>query len=154
MNNRTIHAFNAVFVLAVFSLFAVCSLFVVLFGANVYHQMTASLDANNEVRTSLSYVSNKVRAVDGRDVTVRELGGRQVLVIGRTYGGEAYRTYIYYDRGSLYELFTKAENKFVPGNGDKVTAVSGFSMSKSGGRLILTAAGKDRRTAAVELLLS
>lgn len=154
MNDRTIRAFNTFFILAVFSLFAICSLLVVLFGANVYHGLVSDLDANNEVRTSLSYVSNKVRAADSRDISVRTDAGQQVLVITRQYSGEKYDTYIYHYQGSLYELFTKAQNQFVPGNGDKITPLSGFSVKKDGDRLTLTATGKDRRTATIGLQLT
>ncbi len=153
MSDRTARAFNTFFVLAVFGLFAVCSLFVVLFGANVYHKIVSDLDANNEVRTSISYVSNKVRSADAGDVAVRTVDGRQVLVISRKYSGKEYSTYIYQYRGSLYELFTDAENQPVPGDGDKITALSGFSASKNGDRLTVSVTGQDSRTASAELVL-
>lgn len=154
MGNRMVRSFNTAFILAVFTLFAVCSLFVVLFGANVYHKVVSGLDGNSEVRTSISYVSNKVRAADARDVTVRAVDGRQMLVIGSQYGGKEYSTYIYQYQGSLYELFTGVENQPVPGNGDKITPLSGFSVSKSGDRLTVSATGKDSRSAAAELILA
>lgn len=153
MSDRTARAFNTVFLLAVFGLFAVCSLFVVLFGANVYHKIVSDLDANSEVRTSLSYVSNKVRSADAGEVAVRTVDGQQVLVISHEYSGKKYSTYIYQYRGSLYELFTDAGNQPVPGNGDKITALSGFSVSKSGDRLTVSVTGKDSRTVSAELVL-
>ena len=153
MDNRTIRSSNTAFILAVFTFFAVCSLFVVLFGANVYHKVVSELDGNSEVRTSISYVSNKVRAADARDVTVQTVNGHQMLVIGSQYDGKKYSTCIYQYQGSLYELFTGAEIQPVLGNGDKITPLSGFTVSKSGDRLTVSATGKDSRSAAVELML-
>ena len=153
MDNRTIRSSNTAFILAVFTFFAVCSLFVVLFGANVYHKVVSKLDENSEVRTSIFYVSNKVRAADARDVTVQTVDGHQMLVIGSQYDGKKYSTYIYQYQGSLYELFTGAGIQPVLGSGDKITPLSGFSISKSGDRLTVSATGKDSRSAAVELML-
>jgi hypothetical protein len=154
MNNRTIHAFNTLCLLAIFSLFAVCSLFVVLFGANVYHKVVAGAESNSEVRTSLCYVSNKVRTVDAQDVAVQTIDGQQVLVLRQNYDGETYNTYIYHYRGALYELFTKADNHFAAGNGDQITPLSGFSVLKNGSTLTLTATGANQQAAAVELFLT
>jgi hypothetical protein len=154
MNGKSSHSINTVFVLLVFCLFAVCSLFLVLIGANVYRGIVGNMDSNNETRASLSYVSNKVHAADGKDVELQTINGRQTLVISAQYNGKDYHTYIYEFNGSLMELFTKADNAFTPGSGDKITPVSEFTMTKSGSELNLAASGKNHRRLTMNLSLS
>lgn len=153
MNGKNAHSFDTVFVLSIFCLFAVCSLFLVLIGANDYRGIVGQMDANNETRASLSYVANKVHAAGSGNTAVETIDGQQALVIASSYNGEEYRTYIYEYKGSLMELFTKAQNPFTPGNGDTITEISAFRMSQAGGKLNLSATGRDRRTLTLSLFL-
>lgn len=146
MNGKNPHLFDTVFVLLIFCLFSVCSLFVVLIGANVYHSIVGEMESNNETRASLSYVSNKVHYADPGAASIRTVNGVKALVIGAQYNGEDYRTYIYVHQGYLMELFTTAENPFTPGDGEKITEITEFSMEQNGRQLSLSAAGKNRRT--------
>ena len=154
MNGKGARSFDTVFVLLIFCLFTVCSLFLVLIGAKVYRGIVGQMDANNETRASLSYVANKVHAAGSGNAAVRTIGGQRALVISSDYGGENYRTYIYEYKGSLMELFTKAEHPFTPGDGDIITEIPAFRMSQSGGKLELSATGRDRRTLTLSLFLS
>lgn len=142
MTEKRTHSFNTVFILIVFSLFAVCSLFLVLIGANVYKNIVDDMRTNNETRASLSYVANKVHAAGTGETAMRTIDGRQVLVLTSEANGEIYHTYIYEDGGYLLELFTRAENGFKAGDGDKITPVSGFSMAENDGLLIISVNGK------------
>lgn len=154
MNSRNSHSVYTVFVLLIFCLFAVCSLFLVLIGANVYHGIVDKMDSNNETRATLSYVSNKVHAADSRDVSVETLGGQQTLVIRSDFSGKKFKTYIYYHDGYLMEFFTGAENGFSAGSGDKITPVSSFSMEKNGNRLSFSVSGQNRRSLSLSLSLT
>lgn len=154
MFRRHTRSFETVFTLLIFSLFAVCSLFLVLIGANVYRGIVNQMDSNNETRASLSYVANKVHAAGKGKTSVRKIGGRQVLVIESEEGGDEYRTYIYRYGDSIMELFADAQNSFTPGDGDKITEISDFQMTQTGNLLHLSAAGKDRRTRRLDLCLS
>ena len=153
MNGKSTHSFDTVFVLLIFCLFAVCSLFLVLIGANVYTKIVGQMEANNEARASLSYVANKVHAAGSGEVSVQEVNGQQTLVIASSLNGGDYRTYIYEYKGSLMELFTAAKNSFTPGSGDKITAVSGFAMSQAGRDLKLAVTDRNRRTLTLDLFL-
>ena len=153
MNGKNTHSFDTVFVLLIFCLFAVCSLFLVLIGANVYTKIVGQMGANNETRASLSYVANKVHAAGSGEVSVQEIDGQQTLVIASSLNGGDYRTYIYEYKGSLMELFTAAKNSFTPGSGDKITEVSGFAMSEAGRNLKLAVTDRNRRTLTLDLFL-
>ena len=154
MNGKNTHSFDTIFVLLIFCLFTICSLFLVLIGANVYRGIVGQMDSNNETRASLSYVANKVHAADSGETAVQTINGQQTLVITANYNGEEYHTYIYEYKGSLMELFTKAKNTFIPGDGDKITAISGFTMTQNNSNLNLSATSKDHRTLTLSLFLS
>lgn len=154
MNSRSSHSINTVFVLMIFCLFAVCSLFLVLIGANSYRRIVGEMDSNNETRASLSYISNKVHAANGGDVGIETLNGQKVLVIGSNTGERKYNTYIYLYNGYLMELFTRADNGFTPGDGDKITPLTAFTMEKDGSELILSVCGQNRQSLSLNLFLS
>lgn len=145
MNRKIIQSLDTVLALSVFCLFAVCSLFLILIGSNVYRGIVNSMDSNSEIRTSLSYVSNKVRSADRNEVSLQSANGLQILVIANQYGGEKYNTYIYQYDGCLMELFSKADKAFTPGGGDKITPVAAFTITKKGNMLYLSATGRNRR---------
>lgn len=154
MNSRSSHSVNTVFVLLIFCLFAVCSLFLVLIGANSYHRVVSEMDSNNETRASLSYISNKVHAANGGNVRIETLNGQKTLVIRSNENGREYNTYIYLYNGYLMELYTKADNGFTPGDGDKITPLTAFTMEKDGSELKLSVCGKNRRHLSLNLFLS
>ena len=154
MNSKSTHSFDTIFVLLIFCLFTICSLFLVLIGANGYRGIVSQMDSNNETRASLSYVANKVHAADSGKTAVQTINGQQALVITANYNGEDYHTYIYKYKGSLMELFTKAKSPFTPGDGDKITTISEFTMAQDGSKLNLSATSKDKRTLTLSLFLS
>lgn len=154
MNRKNTHSFDTVFILLIFCLFAVCSLFLVLIGANVYKGIVKDMNANNETRASLSYVSNKIRTADARDVSVEKIDGEAVLVIRSAYNNSEYKTYIYPKDGYLFEYFTKSENRFALGDGDKITPITGFVMEKKDNRLNLIVSQGEKSPLTLELYLS
>jgi hypothetical protein len=133
--------FDSVFVLLVFGVFAAASLLLVMIGANVYRGAVKESGANNEMRSSLSYVLNKVRAYDEvGGVRLRNMDGLEVLCLtSGAEGEEGLVTYLYYYDGELREQYTFAEEPFVPGGGDVVLTPASFSMSQKGGLLTITA---------------
>ena len=154
MNSKNAHSVYTVFILLIYCLFAVCSLFLVLIGANVYRGIVEKMDSNNETRATLSYITNKVHCADSRDVTVETLDGQQTLVICSAHNEREFKTYIYFHNGYLMEYFTSAENEFSAGSGDRITPVSDFKMEKNGKMLNLSVSGENRRRLALSLLLS
>lgn len=154
MNERNSNSVNTVFILIVFSLFAVSSLFLVLIGANVYKGIVTDMDANNKMRASLSYVANKVHAAGTNAVELQTVDGQKALVLSSDMNGNAYKTYIYEYNGNLMELLTRAENGFQVGAGDKITPVSDFSMTESSNELTLSVNGKGNRRLTMNLCLT
>ncbi|MEG1774341.1 MAG: DUF4860 domain-containing protein, partial [Oscillospiraceae bacterium] len=100
------HAMDLLFTLALFAVFAATLLMVVTIGADVYKRIADSMEKNFDLRTSLSYVAEKIRQNDTQDaVSIGTLGEGQALILEQSIGGTAYRTYIYYEDGALREIF-------------------------------------------------
>jgi hypothetical protein len=94
-------------VLILFCVFASVFLLLVSAGGGVYKKTVDRMDESYEIRTSLSYVANKVRSAPPGDVHVTEMEDRNVLAIEDTVGDQAYVTYIYFYDGALKELYQK-----------------------------------------------
>lgn len=154
MNSRNTQSINTFFMLVVFSLFAISSLLLVLIGANGYKRIVANMDENNEIRSSLSYVANRVHAAGAGQAELQTIDGTQTLVLTSDWNKSKYKTYIYEYKGFLMELFTRAENAFTAGSGDKITSVDNFAMSKSGSRLTLSVTGKKGEKVTMNLCLT
>ena len=96
------------FSMLLFLTFVLCSVFTVLIGSRVYQNIRARNDAAFYTDTALSYITNKVRQSDrASQITISDMEGHKVLVLGSDYDGIRYETWIYTKDGSLMELFSE-----------------------------------------------
>jgi len=101
---------DTVFVLIIFSVFALSVLMVLMLGARVYKNMTDITSENQKERTLLSYIWTKAKNGDKSDsIHVGEFRGLTALFFDEEFGGTPYRTVIYQYDGWLYELFAETE---------------------------------------------
>lgn len=102
------HIVDVLFVLALFVVFTLSALVLVILGANVYRQTVSYMDENYEARTAYSYLTEKVRQNDiYGSVSVGELEGTRALILTREINDATYATYLYLHQGSLRELFIR-----------------------------------------------
>ena len=102
------HIVDVLFVLALFVVFTLSALVLVILGANVYRQTVRYMDENYSARTAYSYLTEKVRQNDLYDnISIGDLEGTTALVLTREIGGTDYATYLYLHDGSLRELFMR-----------------------------------------------
>ena len=76
------HSIDMLFMLVLFSVFAVMSVLLILIGSNVYGNIVDSQEVNGSNRNVLSYVTNKVRA---SQVQVLPLHKDLVLMITKKF---------------------------------------------------------------------
>ena len=127
---------DLVFVLALLCVLAASALSVVLAGAGVYRRTAGEMRSNFEMRTTLRYVSEKIRQHDAKGaVTLGTLGENPALVLLQGDEGQ-YVTYLYCMDGALYELFARADVDVLPENGQRVTEVREFSVRMEGDSLL------------------
>lgn len=123
------------FILALFGAFAITGLFVVLFGARVYEKTVASMDANYSSRTTLSYVTEKIRAHDfneGAVIENCEIDGDEssVLKLFEKIGDKTFVTYLFMGDGYLKEFTAQDNYDFDFDGGTKIIKIKSFDVKK------------------------
>jgi len=128
--NKTIRgrSIDTVFVLIVFSIFAISVLLVLMFGASIYRNINELSRVNESEHTALSYIWTKTKNFDNADsISVGEFSGIPALLIDQRFGDYDFRTAIYYYDGWLYELFSEAGLEFSPADGTRIVMVNDLS---------------------------
>ena len=145
------HVIDLLFPIAVFFVFAVSALTVILLAANIYQSTTARSSENYTARTSLSYISEKIHQSDVEGgISIGTFDGRDSLILKQTYEGSLFCTYIYEDGGYLKELFVKDGTDASAQSGKNIIAVKSFSMeSQKNGLFHFTVTDSQDETASV-----
>lgn len=122
------HSIDMLFMLVLFSVFAVMSVLLILIGSNVYGNIVDSQEVNGSNRNVLSYVTNKVRAsqVQG-GVYIEEKDGVPVLVIENSENDYQYETLIFCRNGKLKEATISMGDDYNLDFGDILAEVSDFT---------------------------
>lgn len=139
------HSVDTLFALLLYGMFTLFSLLLVLIGAQVYKRIVSNTEARSNVRASLSYVANRVRAESGAgSIRLEQRDGVDVLVLTEEGETRSFETLIYFYDGMLRELFQASEDPFTPESGEELTALEDFSMEeKTPGLLAFTSKGTD-----------
>lgn len=123
------HIVDLLFTLTLFGVFAVSALFVVIFGAGVYKNTTASMERNFTSRTAVSYVTEKLRQ---RDVigaaTLTNVNGIPAITLIKQYDSMQVATYIYSDEGYLKEITVTGLSEPDASMGQKIMELSDFNV--------------------------
>lgn len=115
------HMIDFLFPVALFLVFAISALTVILLATNIYQSTTEHSSRNYTAGTSLSYITEKIHQNDTNgNVSLGTFDGRDALILEQTYDETSYFTYIYADGNELKELFVK--------EGVDVTAASGTAI--------------------------
>lgn len=139
------HNVSGLFVFLLIAAYAMFSLLLVLIGVQAYQSTVSASERNAELRTTIGYISGRVRASAGQ-VSVRREGEYTVMRIGGALGEEDYETRIYFAPfedaayGGLYEQVIDKEEEFDPDLGELIAEIGGFDMNQQGDlyQLILT----------------
>ncbi|MDO5518958.1 MAG: DUF4860 domain-containing protein [bacterium] len=142
--NRKSFFVNFICTIGILGALAVFSLVLANVGVRVYKNIVTENADNYKLRTSLAYVTTKVRQMDQEGkVYIEKREGIDVLVMEQVIDHVEYETLIYYYAGSLYEVFHEKENEFYLSDGAygyQIMEINVFSMQeKSRNLLIFTA---------------
>ncbi|HOO28468.1 MAG TPA: DUF4860 domain-containing protein [Lachnospiraceae bacterium] len=119
---------DILFLLALFCVFLVSALFIVLFGAKIYRSTVADMNTNFTSRTALSYITEKMRQHDsagGAQVTF--IDGQPVLCLNQENDGVKYCTYLFSNDGYLKEVTAKENYDFDLSSGQNIIELSEFT---------------------------
>lgn len=137
------HVIDLFFTLSLFCLFAASAFIVVLIGSGVYRNTITHMQENYAVRTTISYVAEKIRQHDATgETTLIMIDGKTVLMLTDTVGETDYHTYIYDYNGYLCELVVKEGNTFSKEQGEQILEVDSFSLSDEGNGFIRVTASE------------
>lgn len=114
---------DALFLLALFGVFLICALFIVLFGAKIYKKTVSNSDINFNTRTAHSYISEKIRQNDN-SYGITLYSDDSVIVLTSEYGDRLFNTYLYYYDGYLCEYTTNEGNSFNKEFGSKIMEIN------------------------------
>ena len=129
MRNKPI--VDILFLLALFSVFLISALFIVLFGAKIYRNTVSNMDVNFKSRTALSYVTEKMRQFDhSGGAAVIHYGDTPVLVLNERVGETDYSTFLYEKDGYLTELTARSDYEFDLNGGTQVVPIQGFTIER------------------------
>ncbi len=133
------HSIDILFMFILFAVFAVLSVLIIYIGSGVYYKISEDKEINEQSRTTLSYVVNKVRSVGNEDdVYVRENNGRDVLVIkGNSYGNDV-ETLIYEYDNNLMEMMVSEGDTFDLQFGDVLVKIDNVSFEIDKEKSLLT----------------
>lgn len=136
-HTRRKHMIDFLFPVALFFVFALSALTVILIAARIYRSSTENSSLNYTSRTSLSYISEKIHQSDRNGaVTLGSFDGCDALIMEQTVGEDTYYTYIYADNKELKELFIKEGAAADASSGHKILDIQDFSMEQISDKLL------------------
>jgi len=134
---------DTIFVLIVFSIFALSVLMVLMLGASIYRNINEISNDGQAEQTALSYVWSKTKNFDNAGgIHVGDFKGVPALFIDEKLGDTYYRTAIYYYDGWLCELFSEVALEFSPEDGVRVIRVDEMRFESVSNGLIKATTGE------------
>lgn len=128
LDNGRSNKIDGVFVIALFTMFAITSFLLILIGAKQYQHTADTMDANYESRTISSYLTEKIRQNDSLgNVVIAKLEGSQAIAIETVENDITYITYIYYYKDALREIVVNDSSVFSLDSGQEIIKTGGFT---------------------------
>lgn len=125
------HMIDILFVLSLFCVFAISSVLLILFGADIYKKTIQQMENNYTSRTSISYITEKIRQSDVEHaIKIISQDDTQVLMLIRTINNISYATSLYEYDGYLYELFARTDLELPLDAGQPVMELHSLSFSQ------------------------
>ncbi|MGI6579183.1 MAG: DUF4860 domain-containing protein [Saccharofermentanales bacterium] len=114
------------FVIALFFLYTICTLLLSVMVADAYSRGAERSERNYNMRTSVLYLTEKVRQTTSAagEISVRQTGEGDALVLGMLIESEQYETWIYVEDGYLREVLLLQGADVSPGIGQKIMPLS------------------------------
>ncbi len=127
LDNRRSKKIDSVFVIALFTMFAITAFLLILIGAKQYRHTADSMDENYEIRTVNSYLMEKIRQNDsGAGVCISDVEGIPALTLKTCEEDITYITYIYYHKNALREIVVTESSVFSLDSGQEIMPIGDF----------------------------
>jgi len=126
---------DIIFILFLVCVFVVCSLFIILYGGEVYKNIQYHADSNHSNRVSVSYITNKVHMYDKSGcVSVYDAGDgiKALMLTDKGSKSDSY-TLIYLYDGMIMECYIDDLKYFDPKYGEDIIEADEFEVALKGG---------------------
>ena len=102
-------------------------LLLLLSAAEVYQSSVEGTEENYQLRTTMSYLTTKLRQHDSNDqISTGTIAGLPAVCLKDTISEKDYTTYIYLEDGELKELFAASDLQADPMMGTSLTSMDSF----------------------------
>lgn len=133
------HSIDALFVITLFCVFAVCSSLLIALGANIYKTTIDSTDRHYTLNTASAFVVEKVHQHDSAgSIDICSFGNGNALKLKEQYGDRIYYNYIYSYNGFMRELLVPDGTNPSPEAGSKILEVSSFNVNLDDDRNLIS----------------
>lgn len=140
--------------LALFTVFAIAVLLVLLGGAGAYARLSENSRAGYDSRTAMQYVTTKIhQAPTTAAVSIARFGDSDALVITEKLPDADYSTRIYCYDGWLMELFAVAGDGFAPEDGERLLPMDSLALETLHTLTVITLTDSQGRTQQLKLYL-
>ena len=126
------------FTILLLGLFALTSIFVAMMGVKVYSNSAEKMHANFDSRTSIVYLSEKIRTCPGDDFSVHDINGAVALVLSEEVGGNIYESWIFVADDQLCEITIGKGDTILPGAAQHIMPLKSFDAQLISGGIELT----------------
>ncbi|MEG0264757.1 MAG: DUF4860 domain-containing protein [Erysipelotrichaceae bacterium] len=120
------------FPLSLFTIFIIVSSILLSISIGGYRKVQAADEQQNDILIS-SYITNKIRSFDYRNIMMKRIDGTNCLMLNKTIQSENYTTYLYYKDDSINELLMKSNQPVDLRDGTKVLKVKDYKMELENG---------------------
>lgn len=128
---------DILFLLALFGVFLISALFIVLFGARIYKKTANDMETNFNARTSVSYITEKIHRNDiAGGVAIANTDGSDMLMLRQFTDYGTYVTYLYLSDGYLREITLSENAPLEKSAGAKILALNDFSIEEINASLL------------------
>ena len=123
--------------LSLMTVFVLGILVLTISGLKAYRSIYASNSETNQVRASVTYVTNKIKSMDNRtSFSINKVDEKDVLVFSENIDDTIYETRIYEKNQNLIEEFTVKGEPLDSDNGQIITEVESFNAEISDSNLV------------------
>ena len=107
-------------------------------------------DTAGSLRTSLAFISTKVRQAEGKVEVRMSPFGQNALVITNTVAGAKYEDWVFFYGNELREAQIGPSAKLVPASSEFIAALDSLTIEQDGRKIYLSASKKQGTSGAVQ----
>ncbi len=126
---------SIVFTLMLFAVYTFSALFLAIIGVDVYEKNVESSEKNYNVRTSVLYLTEKIRQNEMQEsVRIDNTSSSQAIVLSQEINENIYETWIYIENGYLCEVLVPENFEVIENIGQKIMPINQleFSINENG----------------------